>query len=62
MQNIDRKTIYNLVGLTQKCYALIPRSKGRKGLISIEDCVGLAIRNLEMYIHYSDERHTGRHR
>ena len=34
----------------------IPRKEGRRGLISIEDCVELAIRSLEMYVHGSEER------
>ena len=33
----------------------IPRKEGR-GLISIEDCVELAIRGLEVYVHGSGER------
>ena len=33
----------------------IPRKEGR-GLISIEDCVELAIRDLEVYVHGSEER------
>ena len=34
----------------------IPRKEGRTGLISIEDCVELAIRGLELYVHGSEER------
>ena len=34
----------------------IPRKRGRRGLISIEDCVELAIRGLEVYLHRSEER------
>ena len=34
----------------------IPRKKGGRGLISIEDCVELAIRSLEVYVHGSEER------
>ena len=34
----------------------IPRKKGGRGLILIEDCVELAIRGLEGYIHVSEER------
>ena len=33
----------------------IPRKEGR-GLISIEDCVELAIRDLVVYVHGSEER------
>ena len=34
----------------------IPRKEGGRGLISIEDCVELAIRDLEVYVHGSEER------
>ena len=34
----------------------IPIKEGGRGLISIEDCVELAIRGLEMYVHGSEER------
>ena len=34
----------------------IPRNDGGKGLISTEDCVELAIRCLEVYVHGSEER------
>ena len=34
----------------------IPRKEGRRGLISIQDCVELAIRGLEEYVHGSEER------
>ena len=34
----------------------IPRKEGRRGLISVEDCVELAIRGLEAYFHGSEER------
>ena len=33
----------------------IPRKEGGRGLISIEDCVELAIRGLEVYVHGSEE-------
>ena len=33
----------------------IPRKEGGRGLISIEDCVELAIRGLEVYVHGSKE-------
>ena len=33
----------------------IPRKKGVRGLISIQDCVELAIRALEVYVHGSEE-------
>ena len=34
----------------------IPTKEGGRGLISIEDCVELAIRCLEVYLHDSEER------
>ena len=34
----------------------IPRKEGGRGFISIEDCVELAIRGLEGYVHGSEER------
>ena len=34
----------------------ISRKEGGKGLISIEDCVELAIKGLEVYVHESEER------
>ena len=34
----------------------MPRKEGGRGLISIEDCVELAIRCLERYVHGSEER------
>ena len=34
----------------------IPRKEGGRGLISIEDCVELAIRGMEVYVHGSEER------
>ena len=34
----------------------IPRKEGGRGLVSIEDCVELAIRGLEVYVHGSEER------
>ena len=34
----------------------IPRKEGGKGLMSIEDCVELAIKGLEVYIHGSEEK------
>ena len=34
----------------------IPRKEGGRGLVSIEDCVELAIRVLEVYVHGSEER------
>ena len=62
LQTIDRKTrklftIYG--GLHPKSDAnrlYIPRKDGGRGLIAIEDCVVLALRSLEVYVHGSDER------
>ena len=34
----------------------IPRKEGGTGLISIKDCVELAIRGLEVYVHRCEER------
>ena len=34
----------------------IPRKEGGTGLIFIEDCVELAIRGLEVYVHGNEER------
>ena len=34
----------------------IPRKEGGRSLISIEDCVELVIRGLEVYVHGSEER------
>ena len=36
----------------------IPRKKGERGLISIEDYFGLAIRGLKVYVHGNEERLT----
>ena len=61
LQAIDRKirklfTIYGALHPKSDVDRLsIPR-KGGRGLISIEDCVELAIRGLEVYVHESEER------
>ena len=34
----------------------IPREEGRGGFISLEDCVELATRGLEVYVYGSEER------
>ena len=34
----------------------IPRKEGGRGLISIEDCVELAIRGLKVYVHRNERR------
>ena len=40
----------------------IPRKDGGRGLIATEDCIELAVRSLEMYVHEKEERllHTAR--
>ena len=62
LQTIDRKTrtlvtIYG--GLHPKSDAdrlYILRKDGGRGLITIEDCVELAVRGLKVYVHGSEER------
>ena len=62
LQAIDRKTtkLFTIFGAlhtksdVERLY--IPRKEGERGLISIEDCVELAIRGLEVYVHGSEER------
>ena len=62
LQGIDRKprklfTIYGALHLKSDVDRLyIHRKVGGRGLISIEDCVELAIRDLEVYVHGSEER------
>ena len=64
LQALDRKTrklftIYGTLHSKLDVHRLyIPRKEGGRGLISIEDCVELAIRGLEMYVHGSAERLT----
>ena len=59
---IDRKTrklftIYGALHPKSEVDRLyIPRKEGGRGLISIEDCVELAIRGFEVYVHGSEER------
>ena len=61
MQTIDRKTrklfiIYGASHPKSDAGRLhIPRKEGGRGLIPIEDCVELAIRALEVYVHGSEE-------
>ena len=61
LQDIDRKTrklftIYGTMHPKSDVDRLhIPGKEGGRGLISIEDCVELAIRGLEVYIHRSEE-------
>ena len=62
-QAIDRKTrkLFTFYGAlhpksdVDRLY--IPRKEGGRGLISIEDCVELAIRGLKVYVHGSEERY-----
>ena len=62
LQAIDRKSrkLFTMYGAlhpksdVDRLY--MPRKEGRRGLISIEDCVELAIRALELYVHESEER------
>ena len=50
-------TIYGALLPKSDVYRLyIPRKGGGGGLISIEDCVELAIRGLKVYVHGSEER------
>ena len=62
LQAIDRKTrklftIYGALHPKSDVDRLhIPRKEGGRGLISIEDCVELAIRGLELHVHGSEER------
>ena len=61
LQTIDRKTrklftIYGALHPKSDVDRLrIPRKEGGRGLIPIEDCVELAIRALEVYVHGSEE-------
>ena len=62
MQAMDRKTrklftIYGTLHSKSDVGRLyIPRKEGRIGLTSIEDCVELAIRGLEVYVPGSEGR------
>ena len=59
---IDRKirkmfTIYGALHPKSNANRLyLPKKEGRTGLISIEDCVELAIKGLKVYVHASEER------
>ena len=61
LEGIDRKTrkwftIYGALHPKSDVDRLyIPRKEGGRGLISIGDCVELAIRGLELYVHGSEE-------
>ena len=62
LEAIDRKTrkLFAIYGVllpksdVNRLY--IPRKEGGRDLISIEDCVELAIRGLEVYVHGSEEK------
>ena len=62
LQAIDRKTrkLFTMYGALHPKSDVdslyIPRKEGRRGLISIEDCVELSIRGLEVYVHGTEER------
>ena len=60
LQDIDRKTrkLFTIYGALQSDVdrLYIPRKEGGRGLIFIEDCVELAIRGLEVYVHGREER------
>ena len=62
LQTIDRRarkllTIYGALHPKSDVDILyIPRKEEGRGLISIEDCVELAIRGLELHVHGSEER------
>ena len=62
LQAIDRRnrklfTIYGALHPKSDVERLyIPRKEGGRSLISTEDCVELAIRGLEVYVHESEER------
>ena len=64
LQAINRKTrtlftIYGALRLQSEVGRLyIPRKEGGRGLMSTEDCVELAIRGLEVYLHGNEERLT----
>ena len=62
LEAIDRKTrkLFTIYGAlhpksdVDRLY--IPRKEGGRGLMSIKDCVDLAIRGLEVYVHGCEER------
>ena len=62
MHAIDRKTrkLFTIYGalhpMSDVDRLYIPIKEGGRGLISIEDCVELAIRGLEVYVHGSEEK------
>ena len=62
LQVIDRKTrkLFTIYGALHPKSDIdrlyIPRKEGGRGLISIEDCVKLALRGLKEYVHGCEER------
>ena len=64
LEAIDRKTrkLFTIYGALHPKSDIdrlyIPRKEGGRGLISIKDCVELAIRGLKVYVHGSEERLT----
>ena len=62
LQAIDRKTrkLFTIYGAlhpkSDVDILYIPKKEGKRGLISIEECVELAMRGLEVYVHGSQER------
>ena len=62
LQAMDRKTrkLFTIYGATHSKSDVdrlhIPRKERGRGLISIEDCVELAIKGLEVHVHGSEER------
>ena len=62
LQAIDRNTrkLFTIYGGLHPKYdddrLYIPRKDERRGLIITEDCVELAVRDVEVYVHGSDER------
>ena len=62
MQAIDRKTkkLFTVYGglhpMSDVDRFYILRKDGRRALIAMEDCVELAVRGLEVYVHGSEER------
>ena len=62
LEAIDRKSrkLFTIYGALHPKFDIdrlyIPTKKGGRGLISLEDCVRLAKRGLEVYVHGSEER------
>ena len=62
LESIDSKTrkLFTIYGVLHPKSDIdrlyIPRKEGGRGLVSIKDCVELAIRGLEVYVHGCEER------